>query len=300
MSSVFGMKRSQPILRRLAMCSVLLLSGACAPQSDRQRIGAAVRSPHEGGRQDDSPNAVFRRGAGPRKTVASVGMNFDVTRIDFTLRAPRHSRKIWNHVDELRIDPEVAIRLARNGIRMGVASEESWPAIRTVVEATNARTRRDRLTPQRDLPLAINVGSVEDGESIFFYENNGRLAGQTFAGGDKVLIVEHAFRPGFGGATTLRLSLEIQRDLGVMTWQKRDGAIQQVPDVERHVFSELDATVTVNADEFLVIGLSDKADNEFLVGRRFLSADHSRTSTETIYCIAPKPYQSLVAPPRLP
>ncbi len=63
-------------------------------------------------------------------------------------------------MDELRVDSELVARAARNGIRLGAASAGAWPAIRTILEAADARLRREQMWPQGDSPIIIELASV--------------------------------------------------------------------------------------------------------------------------------------------
>jgi hypothetical protein len=118
------------------------------------------------------------------------------------------------------------------------------------------------------------------------------LVGKTFPVGDKLLNLDYAYHPQLGGRTDLKLSLEIRHDRGVLTWEKQDGVIRQVPDCDRHIFSDLNAMLSLSTGEFLVIGLGEESGNEYLVGSRFLTFDRAGTRYETLFCVTPQAYQT--------
>lgn len=223
--------------------------------------------------------------------VRTVRLAFEVLRIHLPVDTVRHSRKIWNHVDELRLDTELVPRLARNGIRAGAVSPSAWPAIQTILDACEAEVRRDRWEAQGGLPLSIEVGAIEDSESIFAYDPGNRLVGKTFDVGDKLVNVDYGVRAELGGCVDLGLAFEIRHDRGVMTWERRGGILRQVPAIDRHVFTDLSAMLTLNAGEALMIGPSAEARNEYLVGSRFFVNRQSDHVVETLYCITPLPYR---------
>lgn len=258
------------------------------PQSPR-------RGPYEA--RDTSPwaaagSSVFHSRQTGAGEVRVIDLVFDVVRIDLPIDGVRQSRKIWNHVDELRAGADAVARLARNGLRVGVASSDAWPAVRAILDAAGGEVHRNSLVAQPGMPLKIKLASVGESESIFSYDPDGRLVGKTFRGGDKILNLDYAFHPKLGGCTELKLGFEIRRDRGVMTWERRDGVIRQVPDVDRHEFGDLSAVVTLTANEFLVIGLSDEGKNEYLVGARFLISGRAGKRSETLLCVTPQPYQT--------
>lgn len=208
------------------------------------------------------------------------------------MSSARHSRKIWNHVDELRVDPQLVARLRRNGLRVGAASADAWSAIRAIVDAGGAVVRRDQLSTPRGQPLAIELSTLTDSESIFSYDLQGRLSGKTFSVGQKLLMVDYQLRATLGGRVDLAVTLEIRSDRGVMTWERREGMIRQVPDYDRHVFSETAVSVSLESGEFLVVGLGEQTGNSYLLGSRFLTTVRAGQRYETLYFITPQPYQT--------
>lgn len=224
-----------------------------------------------------------------------VHLAFDVVRVDLPVESIRHSRKIWNHVDELRIDPQAVARLARNGLRVGVACPAAWPAIETIVEAGVGTVRNERLLTQRGLPVAIALSSVDDSETFFSYDRSSRLVGKTFPAGDKRLKLDYAFHAQLGGCTDVQLTLEVQHDRGEVRWERDGDVIRQVPAYDRHVFADLSVLLALNPGEFVVIGPGDEADNEYLVGSRFFMHKRSGQWYETVLCITPRPYRTKTA-----
>lgn len=228
----------------------------------------------------------------PANALEVVHLIFEVARVDLPMDELRHSRKIWNHVDELRIDPDVVARLRRNGLRVGAATQEDWPPIRAILEAGGAEARQESLVAQPGLPLLIELAVIGESESIFSYEKTGRLVGNTFPQGQKVLNIDYVLHAGIGAAVDLKLSYEVRHDRGVMTWERQDGIIRQVPAYDRHVFSDVTVALTLNPTEFVVIGLSDQAENEYLVGSRFLVSVRGGKRYESLLFVTPKPVRS--------
>ena len=212
--------------------------------------------------------------------------------MDLPIDSVRHSRKIWNHLDELRINPTTVPLLARNAVRVGVASPAAWPAIETILHAAGGELHREQLITQQGLPATIVVSAIGEPETIFSYARAGRLTGKTFPAGNKLIQFEYAFHPELGNCTELQLSFEVQHDRGGVTWERRGEAIRQVPAIDRFAFEELNVLVTLDPGEFLVIGPSEKADNEYLVGSRYFTGEKSGRSYETLYCITPQPFQT--------
>jgi hypothetical protein len=230
---------------------------------------------------------------GPAQAVQVVRLSFTVLQVQLPVDRIRHAAKIWNHVDESRLEPALVTRLVRNGIRVGAGSAAGWPAVAAILEGCKAKCREDRLISQSDLPLTLLVGTIEEPESLFQYGQSQSLTGRTFESGEKLITLEYAYRQELGGAIDLEVLLEVRQDLHRMDWENRNGVFQEVPAMERHVFGELRAPVSLRPAEFLVIGPSEKADHDYLVGSRFFTRrDPGSSAFETLFFITPQPHSS--------
>lgn len=262
-------------------------AGGCQSWSLFGRGGASAHESSGPVVSRSAAAALFPRESRGR-AVRIIDLVFDVTQIKLPLKDVQNSRKIWNHVDELRVDTTLSAHLARNGIRVGVATMSAWGPIRAILEVVEAELRRDELVPPRGLALAISLGSLIDGDSVFTYSRSGRLIGKTFRGGEKVIDLEYVHHPQFGGAIDVSVRWEIRRDRNEVSWESRGGTIQPAPTVDRHLFNDLAVQLTLNPNEFLVIGLGADAKNPYLVGPRFLSSDRAGERTETMLMIRPR------------
>lgn len=240
----------------------------------------------------DSLSFMPRGNPATGRQVSVVALAFDLVRVDMPMGSIQHSKKVWNHIDGLRVEAGWTARLVRNGLRIGVASSSMWPTIRAVLDAAGAELGHTRTVAQANLPLTIELGALSKAESIFSYANDGRLTGRTFSAGDKLLTIDYAFHPERGGSTDLRLSFEVRLDRSTMTWENRAGVIGQAPAFDRHVFEELSGVVTLKPNEFLIIALSERAENEHLVGSRLLSFKRAGKRYETMLCVTPQPFQT--------
>lgn len=219
-------------------------------------------------------------------------MAFDILRVDVPLNDLRDARKVWNHIDELRVDAKHVAYLSRNGLRIGAGKNASWPAIRAILDTPQVEMRKEQLVAQQGQPLSIQLAAIGESESIFIYGRNNRLAGKTFPAGDKLLNIDYNFHPGTHGGTEVRIGLEVRLDLGMMTWERHGDGIREVPAVDRHIFESLTTTITIGPGEFLVVGLGEHAANEYLIGNRFLTRESGGDRFETLLFITPQPFQT--------
>ncbi len=288
------------VKRRIIFFSLLsaLAGGFATPGCGTWRIwpfdAGGGRASHEAGTTDRIADPTVKSDPGRRQPAASlrvVHLAFDVLRVDLPLGGVRDARKVWNHVDQLRVEADAGAQLARNGLRIGVATPDSWAAITTILDNPVAETRKEQFLAEQGLPVTIQLGSISEGETIFSYGPDGRLAGKTFPVGDKLLTLDYEFRPQLGGCTDVRVGFEVRHDRGVMTWERHEGLIKQVPAYDRHTFEAVGSAVTLKPGEILVIGSNEQAGNEYLVGSRFLTALRAGERVETLLFITPQPFQ---------
>ena len=274
-----------------SMMPVLVGVGGCRAWDTSVGWLGLDRSPHEDGPSGAKTPTSAKRApiVAPRPSggVQVVRLRFDLLHVELPIDDIRHARKIWNHVDEFRVDPELTVLLARNGLRIGAASLDAWPAIRAIFQAANARVRDSEQIIAANLPLKIDLGTIRDPETIFSYHRNGRLTGRTVVGGTKLVQLDYSYHPELGGCTQVHLAFFIERDLGASDWEQRGGVIIEVPAIEHYRFDDIDVALTLNPHEFLVIGPSDAAVQEYLVGSRFLNRRRMGGLVETVVCITP-------------
>ena len=261
------------------------------------------RSPHETTSMDSqAPSApVAVTGRAPASAIAPalavVDLVFEVTRLEFPAEHAGDARKLWNHVDEMRADPDTLARLGRNAIRIGVGNPSSTSALNAIARAAGASASIQPMVAPRGLPVELPLGVFGEEETVFTFGFDRRLAGKSFPAGERRLLIDYLFKPENQGSTELVLTWEIRHDKGTMTWERSEGTVRQAPDIDRHMFGELASRWSLARDEFLVIGVGDGSHRDFMVGNRFLAEQRDGKRVGTVLLIAPKPFQTNFAGP---
>ena len=295
------MMRCDPRVIAFAVCGVML--GATVPGCQNQPawgLGRQSRPVTTAPAPNKNPPPANIAAAAPRSAsdgVIVVQLHFDVMRAELPIESVRQSTKVWNHVDELQIDPRQCAQLARNGLRIGVADADDWPAIQTILQVNQARCTRLQQAVQSGYPLTLDVGEVQDGETIFSYDAQGRLEGATFGPGRKYLHIDYVV----AADETRRVSLKVTPEVHVETpdrrWTSVDGEIQEQPQYEGRVYSELAVTMHLLPGQFLVIGPGPQADVAHLLGSKFLEQRSGGVRSETLYLATPQLFRSETAEP---
>ncbi|MHC4233789.1 MAG: hypothetical protein ACYSUQ_01610, partial [Planctomycetota bacterium] len=140
---------------------------------------------HADGRRSswlDTPGSAPNR---QTDQIVVVHMQFEVLRLELPADPIHHSQKIWNHADELRIDPVQTALLRGNGLRIGAASTDAWPALRAIFEACEAEALSASHTVRQGMPLTLELGEIQSDETVFLLTADHRMVGKTYAGGHR-------------------------------------------------------------------------------------------------------------------
>lgn len=225
--------------------------------------------------------------------IVVVHMQFDVLRVSVPADTPSEQwDRIWRYVDELRIDPATTAYLARNGFRVGIGRRSDWQGLRATLEEVGARSERVRRTVRSGFPLTLDLGPIENDQSVFAFQPNGRLAGRTFEGGVRYLHIDYRVDSMQKTRTALRITPEIFVQSSRRRWQTVDGELRHRRTYEGQVYHDLAVELATGPGEFLVVGPARNDDNRFVLGAVMFREDNAEQAWDTIVLITPQPYRS--------
>lgn len=282
----------------VAAAAALLAAAGCREQAAswaRWDLGANAReAAHQAPAATDGAPVLAPANAAPPsdQVLHVIHFQFDVLRIDILDDPTGHGRKLWNHADELRVDPAQAALLARNGVRMGVAPRGAWPALQTIIDAVHPKLTRAAPVLAAGAPLTIELADIKNPEPLFRYNQHAALVGGTVEKGRKAVQIAYQWDPRRASQTELVVSFVIARGQAGQTWDVLTG--QPVSESDRTVFDELTCVLVLQEDEFLVMGAGADVANPFLVGPRFFSGEGSGRRRETLLLVTPRPVRSAV------
>lgn len=284
------------VMRVRALPVVLILLFGCGPDGGGFALFPRSSSAHETHDQEAKGHEVRSPfPMTPDSGIEVIRLGFEIRWVRMPVRGIRHSRKVWNHVDPLRVESAAAARLARNGIGVGVATIDAWPALNAIFEVAEASLLSEQLQAQPGLPIELPISEIRGSQSVFSYSEKGRLVGKTFREGEKVVGIDYAYHPEFGGTTDLRIGFGVRRQKDVVRWQPDPGSMQPGAEVERYTFENLHAFAALAPGEFVVVGPSPDTSNEYLVGARFFSDEVSGQAYEILLLISPRVYRNSVS-----
>jgi len=269
------------------LCVLLVLTGCSVDERGmliplHQRRGSTAQA-------DTDKSGAERSKTDELTSPVALGLSFDVMRIELPVEPIRHSAKIWNHVDEWNEDPTVPGRLARNGMRLGVADENDWPALKTLFEQVGAKSDERRLVMTEGQPLMINLGELPAGQSYFLHRRTGQLEGGVFADSEKFLRIEFVADDSELSELRLRITPESVEKTRRRKLVSRQGQVREIAEAQGVLFSDLSATVSLETGQFVVIGPGERATEGYRLGSWWFQSQLRSEPMEAVVLIKPQP-----------
>lgn len=226
---------------------------------------------------------VFPQASGPaRQPVRALQTEMRIWRFGLPAESVAQAAALWSNVDETALAEEAAHRLRLNGLRVAVGRMTVWPTVLAVLEAAGAQVSTNELEIQNAAVVSIAMEKLADSRALFFYREDGGLSGARLGPGAVELQILPTFDLSVMGRVALRVTPSLHPEGEDQGWQ-RDHAAAQTP-----ALRELAFTVTLEPDQFLVIGPSGSSRTPHLAGSLLISSEHDGDSHENIFCIAPR------------
>lgn len=198
---------------------------------------------------------------------------------------------IWRHLREDLPGAEAGLRLRRNGIRFGVGHDQSWDAIRAVIEAIEGRrtSETSRVMLRPGFPLALELDPRPQEQTIFCIGPDGALSGGTWRDGRTVLRIQHAADAQHAQRVHLLVVPTLVQDSPETRWiQDANGAWQLAAGQTQRAFAAASFAVPLEPGEFLLIAPSAEARVRGLIGREFLTQESEGQLFESFIFVRPE------------
>lgn len=282
-----------PAVCWLTVCLTLMVVG-CQPGTGGGLLwrpeSAPARDPTRPGTGSLAREPADTGSGGPQRPTMILQISFDVMQA----RVPRgffsQSEKVWNHLSEGAIEPQVAVLLQRNGIRAARGDANSWPPIRALLEQQGqVETSQNRMLLNNGFPLVIEPDPRVRDQTLFLFRPDGSLGGASFPQSVNGLLIEYAL----AGANVDTLRISVMPQVRLPRQPPRlsadaPGFIEQPMAPPTRVLRELAFTVDIGPEQFVAIGPSRLVDNAYLVGSLLLCEENEGRRLESMYFITPR------------
>lgn len=205
------------------------------------------------------------------------------------------SEHLWDHLDESRLAPSESMLLRRNGIRVAVGKESTWPALRQVLLMHEPSVWHSKPVASDGTPLILELDDLPAGTPLFYFDPQNHLVGARQAGGQMGFRMDPRIDLDRIGALRLHLVPEI-REQKPQQARLRQHQMGPMRAPRTHTFDRLAFSLLLAQGEFVVIGPSRASKMPHLIGSRFLKSWENGELHEDIYCVMPRIYQRRISP----
>ena len=258
--------------------------GGCRERVEPLRPPLAL--PRSGG-VELHPLARGRKLDDPRSFILLI--RFRLITVELPIGSVSDSEELWSFVNEEPVGGRIGATLARNGIRVGVASEQTWPDVAKLLRRLTGKSlsRRHIVThPGAAVPVVLKV--AEPRQTVFLFRPDRTLIGNDYPPCDNVLMM--AGTVNYDEPTDVHLTAgTILRSVERQT-RYVEGAggyvLTSLPTYYR--LEDMGFTVKIPAGGFVVVGPGPDVRRDTSPGHRFLVRTRRGLQFETILVIAPE------------
>lgn len=237
--------------------------------------------------QVDRSHTLDRQGLGAAPGTA-LQVYYEVWRFRVAGQDFGASDRLWDHLDESLLAHERGVLLRRNGIRVGVGRESSWPAVREIIVQNQPRVWRTEGAVAQGEPIHIELGDLNEDQPLFLFDEHDKLIGARHEWGKMALRVDHEISLDEMDRLTFRIVPEVLREPRALArkLQGDDAAVD-----EGESFAALSCSLVLRPGQYVVIGPSSATRMVHLVGSAFLTSRDEDWVYENLYCVVPRIYR---------
>jgi hypothetical protein len=199
------------------------------------------------------------------------------------------AERIWEPIREDVVDTETALRLRKNGFRVGIGHERDWDAIRSTLDlipdCTSNVAQPVKLVS--GLPLDLQLDNEPREQTIFYVGRDGMLAGDTWPDSRNVLRLVHQLDPRVATQVHLSIVPVVNQEIKGWRWVRTEAGVAQVPKRAGQTYPDVAFSTPLDEGEFLVIAAGERSDVKGIIGRAFLTVQSTNNWQDSILFIEP-------------
>ncbi len=193
------------------------------------------------------------------------------------VQVPRVARPrvegVWSHIREDLVDADTALRLRRNGLRVGLGRTEWWDAIQAALDSVpgvrSSEIPAVRLPP--GYPLALELDREPHEQTLFYVGEDLVLSGESWPESRNVLRLSYSLERLRSTRVRVAVVPEVRQAQRGWKWLHTDAGLARLPDFGGRSFAAAAVTADLGDGDFLVIAPSEDAELYGLVGGAFLT-----------------------------
>jgi len=275
--------------RRLAWLFIVVFTGGlfgCNP--DPPGIGDPA-----GAKSTTIPGAAFGQAGGTTGPVNPRQFKLVVTIRLVTIEVPigtaSGSEEIWSYLDEEPISTARSVNLGRNGVRVGLGVDGTWPDLARIFKRMTGRTpTQSVLAAMPNDPLQIILRQRRPEATIFTFRDDRTLRGQDYPVGDYMLTVACTLDEDDLSKVMFTAVPQIRSAAKSPKFVISPIGPRLINQPKTYSFDELTFQLMVPPKGFLVIGPGANARNPSTVGHHFLTLKREGVEFETLLVLMPE------------
>ena len=276
---------------------VVGLWGLAGCEGESRRGGTSSGRPivEEFRAKDENPFQRDKKPAAQQEVVHVI-----IYQVRIRDQDPEKAAELWSLFRPTRLVGKNGAVLARNGLGIGSGDAETWKHVSRVLgfsiggeqgsakasAVSGVKVRRRETWLGAGLGAELAVSGLMSDATLFRYEPDGHLVGETYEESQKLLVITAGAWP--GDRSQIQFTPVLKGGANRLTALRRLAMVAQ-KEPERYVakFDSLVLETLVSSDEFLIIGSSPGA-AEMSFGRAFFDEVNEQGSTKMILLVIPQ------------
>jgi hypothetical protein len=192
----------------------------------------------------------------------------------------------WKRVDEQAVGPATAERLAKDGIRCGVAPKSEGKFFSHYFDTEPDRVRKQSVNGIHAETISLDFTRPEASETLFYLNDQHDLIGRTYDNCENSLSLAFGPTPRLPGSVRMTVCPTVKRVRRTIGYTAGDGEIDQSKTVAESLY-DASFTADVPGDGLLVIAPGPGSKPVTSLGHAFLTRDDKAERREQVIVIVP-------------
>lgn len=258
--------------------------GGCAEQVEPLRPPLAP--PRAGGVQLH-PLAPGRKLDNPRAFMLLI--RFRLITVELPIGSVSDSEELWSYLNEEPLGGRIGATLALNGIRVGLASEQTWPDVAKLLRRLTGKPlgRRNIVTlPGGSVPVVLKA--AQPVQTLFLYRPDRTLIGNDYPPCDNMLMMAGTINYDDPAAVQLTAGAVLRSVRRRPRYVEGPSGYVLTAQATHYRLEEMAFTMKIPPGGFIVVGPGPDVRRATSPGHRFLVRTRRGLQFETILVIAPR------------
>ena len=271
-------------MKRLAVClmtAAAVLSAGCPADLNPADVAASTST---------APRLIeVKAGSKVNATTHMLLVHFKAVQIELPVGTASGSEEIWSYLDEEPLGAARGAALGRNGLRVGLGRQDSWPDLSKILRRMTGRgfKRSVKLT-KPGTPVAFEMSRRKHDSTIFTSHADRSLSGADYPAGRYLLSVLCTLDEDEPSTILITATPQIQSARRKPKLAVLKGGVVLAAKPTIYNFPELTFQVSVPVKDFLVVGPGAQSRRPSSIGNHFFVRQSGGAQFETVIVLVPE------------